>query len=139
MEDKNIFRVESNHYDDNRCIVFEYNKNGKIEKRKLYVRKLTASLIARLVRIQDKIEELKNNESINEKDKVLTIFDLFLQFLQLSIVNFDENKDLIDDLPFDNDFMQKFTEKIQEKLMYSNANEKELKKKTSISQKKKSK
>ncbi len=132
------FRVERKDRDENKAILIEYKKNDEIQVRKLYIRELTPSLALRLSEIYEKREDLLNNEvEITDIKKLKMIYEFFHEFLKLTISNYDENIDLLNDLPADANFMEKFQSKIIEKMNSSESEEKTIKKKTKKSYMKK--
>ncbi len=132
------FRVERKDRDENKAILIEYKKNDEIQVRKLYIRELTPSLALRLSEIYEKREDLLNNEvKITDIKKLKMIYEFFHEFLKLTISNYDEIIDLLNDLPADANFMEKFQSKIIEKMNSSESEEKTIKKKTKKSYMKK--
>lgn len=120
------FIIKNNHDREKRSI--KINHNDKI--RILYIRKLNTSLAIRLSEIFDKMQELQEKD---EKDikTIREIYNYFIQFLKMTIENFNEVEDVIFDLPVEETFMKKFIEKIQEKMLISEMSEsEEVKKKT---------
>jgi hypothetical protein len=125
---------------DENAITFKYKKNNEQEIRKLYIRKISTSLALRISDVVEKINKINQlpNEQKNKIETIKELYNLFLDFLKLTIINYDENLDLIQDLPIENEFIEEFIKKIQEKMLYSNNIENpNLKKKTRRSCRKK--
>lgn len=125
------FKINSNTLkDESRAIIFEYNKDGMAEIRKLYIKPINTTLALILSDIFDKINDLQekiNNDELNEQDKIKFIKEMYLlfkSFLKNVIINYEENQDLIEDLPIDENFIKTFIEKIQEKMIITDNKQK---------------
>lgn len=128
------FQIQSSsNKDESRAITFQYTKNGTAEVRKLYIKPINTNIALQLSEIFDKINLLQDkiNENQNENENLKYIremYNLFKAFLKISIINYDENEDLINDFPVEDNFIKSLIEKIQEKMSISNTEAKSQKK-----------